>query len=312
MDIEKVREFVRLAETLNFTDAAHELHMSQSTLSKHVRDIEDALDAQLVERGAHGGKNALTPVGRRFLDLTAPWLAQYDEIVASCRELAHVTPPARIQDMRNTVNINSQLRRMVAATGHELGGNLAYVSVDEPIRRALDEGRVDFAVLIEATETTHAFSGEDLARTYGLIPLAPESLCFLVGCGNPLARRGAATTISTADVMREDIITLDTSTYTNWLNATTMEFAAHGCALNFKLVQDTPSVGGAFPIGPRNLVLCTRRFARYYQDLDVEDVQALDVEEFEPVVYPFLVYRRDTKSQVAREIIRAIGTPADA
>ncbi len=54
-------------------------------------------------------------------------------------------------------------------------------------------------------------------------------------------------------------------------------------------------------------MLCTECFARYYQDLDVEGVRSLRVERFEPVIYPFLVYRRDTESVMARRIVEAFG-----
>lgn len=126
----------------------------------------------------------------------------------------------------------------------------------------------------------------------------------MTGLGNPLAQKS---TISLADIEQSQIITIENSSHSNWQNATSAIFGAHGCTLNFKLMHDSPLAGGAFPIGPRNIVLCTQRFARYYQDLDVEDVRSLRVEGFEPVIYPFLVYRRDTESVMARRIVEAFG-----
>lgn len=302
MDLEKIREFTVFAKSLKFTEAAQDLHMSQSSLSKHMRDLEGELGVLLVERGATGtGKNTLTPGGRRFLELIRGWMDEYDDIVAECRELQNALPPARIQDVHCSFNISSQLRRMLEAHG-VTSGNFAYVDTSLPLRNALDQRVLDFAAFVEPTPHMEAFRSEDLASTYGWLPLTPEPLCFLTGLGNPLAQKP---TISLADIERSQIITIENSTYSNWQNATSAIFKTQDCTLTFKLMHDSPLTGGAFPIGPRNIVLCTQRFARYYQDLDVEDVRPLEVEAFEPTVYPFLVYRRDTESVMARTIVEA-------
>ncbi len=237
MDLEKIHEFAVFAQSLKFTEAAQELHMSQSSLSKHMRDLEGELGVLLVERGATGtGKNTLTPGGRRFLELVRGWLDEYDAIVAECREIQNTLPPARIQDMHCSFNINSQLRRALEAHG-ATSGNFAYVDTPLPLRSALDQGVLDFAVFAEPTSQMDAFRSEDLAGTYGWLPLTPEPLCFLTGLGNPLAQNP---TISLADIERSQIITIENSAHSNWQNATSAIFEDHGCTLNFKLMHDSP------------------------------------------------------------------------
>ena len=305
MELEKIREFAVFAQTLRFVDAAQSLHMSQSSLSKHIRILEEELGILLVERGAAGtGKNTLTPAGRRYLELTGTWLDEHDAIVDECRRIASELPPARIHDVHCSFNVNAQLRRALEAQGTAVG-NFAYVDTPLPLRPALDQGILDFAAFIASTPHMDVFRNPELAKTYGWIPLAPEPLCFLVGLGNPLAR---SATIALDAVGRSQIITIETSSYTNWQNATAKIFAQHGCSLTFRTVRDTPLSGGAFPIGPRNIVLCTQRFAGYYQDLDVEDVRALTLEDFVPIVYPFLIYRHDTTSIMARRLIAAMAS----
>lgn len=303
MDLEKVREFATFAEDLKFTEAARRLHMSQSSLSKHIRDLEEAIGVPLVERGLNGGRNALTPAGRRFLERSKPWLAEYDAIVGECRELGAAVPPARIQDMHCNLNINSQLRAALKAQGVPVG-NFSYVSIDRPIRQALDRGMVDFAVHCEPAPEMRALADPALAAVYGWIALAPESLCVLAGASNPCA---AETTVGLDAIAATPILTMENAEFCNWPDATSEIFAAQGCRLSFKAVHDSPLEGGALPVGSHDLVICTRRFARYYQDLDVEDVCVLEVREFVPTIYPFLVYRRDTASVVARQVIAAMG-----
>ena len=116
-----------------------------------------------------------------------------------------------------------------------------------------------------------------------------------------------ADAVSALEQFTAPIITIENAAYCNWPEATSEAFAARGCTLAFKAVHDSPLEGGAIPVGPHDLVLCTRRFARYYEDLDVEDVCELDIRGFEPIIYPFLVYRHDTSSVVARQAIEAMG-----
>lgn len=63
MDLNHIRQFLTLAETLNFTEAAKIHETSQPTLSKAIQRIEDELGGQLIVRD---GKNTrLSALGRK-------------------------------------------------------------------------------------------------------------------------------------------------------------------------------------------------------------------------------------------------------
>ncbi|RAI03962.1 LysR family transcriptional regulator [Acuticoccus sediminis] len=59
--LRQLRFLVALSETLNFSRAAEVCHVTQSTLSTGLKDLEHALGAQLAERSRHSV--VLTPVG---------------------------------------------------------------------------------------------------------------------------------------------------------------------------------------------------------------------------------------------------------
>ncbi|WP_405641397.1 LysR family transcriptional regulator [Streptomyces sp. NBC_00019] len=61
MDLRRLRYFLVLAEELNFTRAAHRLHIAQPALSQQIRALEREIGAQLLERG--GRSCRLTVVG---------------------------------------------------------------------------------------------------------------------------------------------------------------------------------------------------------------------------------------------------------
>ena len=50
MEIGTIQEFVVLAECLNFSEAASRLFISQSSLSKHIKALEQELGVALFER----------------------------------------------------------------------------------------------------------------------------------------------------------------------------------------------------------------------------------------------------------------------
>lgn len=66
MDIRQLRQFVTLAETLNFGRAASLLHMAQPPLSVAIRKLEEELGVALFERTTRGVR--LTDAGHAALD----------------------------------------------------------------------------------------------------------------------------------------------------------------------------------------------------------------------------------------------------
>lgn len=65
MLLRHIRYFLAVAETGNFTRAAEIVHVSQPTLSQQIRQLEDALGAQLFDRS--GRTTRLTDAGEAYL-----------------------------------------------------------------------------------------------------------------------------------------------------------------------------------------------------------------------------------------------------
>jgi len=86
MELRHLRYFVTLAECLNFTRAAERVHVTQSTLSHQIRQLEDELDQTLFERA--GRKVVLTEAGERFLDYASQALAAVDQGIGALKETA--------------------------------------------------------------------------------------------------------------------------------------------------------------------------------------------------------------------------------
>ncbi len=85
MDINHLKEFVVLAETLNFTKASEILFISQPSLTRHIQTIEEEVDTRLFFRTKQYVK--LTNAGNEFLHEIKLLLKQYDQIMKRMNSL---------------------------------------------------------------------------------------------------------------------------------------------------------------------------------------------------------------------------------
>ena len=85
MDIEMrhLRALLALAEELNFTRAAESLHLTQQALSGQIRQLEERVGAQLVERDSR--RVQLTRAGRTLCEHARPLLAGAEHAVLATR-----------------------------------------------------------------------------------------------------------------------------------------------------------------------------------------------------------------------------------
>src|SRR5712664_3808459 len=92
MELRHLRYFVAVAEAGSLTVAAEQnLHTSQPSLSRQIRDLEDEVGAQLLTRNARGIE--LTPAGRAFLDHAHLVLSQVEAAAEAARRVAHPAKP---------------------------------------------------------------------------------------------------------------------------------------------------------------------------------------------------------------------------
>lgn len=78
IDLDRLQIFIHAAETLNFSRTAKILHLSQSTISHHIKSLESDLGVRLFDRTA--GALRLTEAGRLLLPLGRKLLNQSFEV----------------------------------------------------------------------------------------------------------------------------------------------------------------------------------------------------------------------------------------
>jgi len=84
LELRQLQYFIKVAHKQHVTQAASELHIAQSAVSRQINQLEEELGVQLF---VQKGRNVqLTPVGRLFLDRVEALLAGLDEAVNEVHE----------------------------------------------------------------------------------------------------------------------------------------------------------------------------------------------------------------------------------
>jgi LysR family transcriptional regulator, glycine cleavage system transcriptional activator len=84
LSLGNLRAFEAVARRLNFSEAAEELHVTQSAISRQIKGLEDELGAPLFTRGTRHVE--LTTSGTSLLRVVAPWLDRLDASVRQIRQ----------------------------------------------------------------------------------------------------------------------------------------------------------------------------------------------------------------------------------
>ncbi len=87
VELRHLHYFVAVTEMENVSPAAMQrLHVSQPSLSRQIRDLEDEIGVRMLERTAKSVR--LTDAGRAFLDEARAILKKTDEAIAEARAVS--------------------------------------------------------------------------------------------------------------------------------------------------------------------------------------------------------------------------------
>ena len=83
MNLRQLSYFVRIAERGSFSAAADSLHVAQSALSRHVKELEDELGGALLDRGSRGV--TLSDSGKVLFERARFILSQFEDAGSEVR-----------------------------------------------------------------------------------------------------------------------------------------------------------------------------------------------------------------------------------
>lgn len=192
INMEYLSHFIVAAEYHNFTLAAERLFMSQSTLSRQIKDLEEECGVPLFIR--NGRTVDLTVAGRALYDAGRPLLAHLEQVTdLVARSGSYVGRRVNIYSVPGYFDELTEAYRRIKKSGLQAEIVMNNMQQQDPLA-LLELDAVDFIV------TYGPFLKED--QQYVRIPFTEESFCAVCGPAHPFAARESVTL---DDCLREKV-----------------------------------------------------------------------------------------------------------
>lgn len=178
MEIRHLKYFVKIAETLNFSEAAKALFITQSTLSQQIRQLEQEINAQLFERNKHTVR--LTEAGKELLPFAMETLMASQACIDRLNDLQQI--------QAGTLNIGvtfsfSPILTEALYTFIKLYPKVKLNIFHKPmaeLMKMLEQDEVDFALTFRPGKPAKAIESDFLFNNH---------LAVIVRNGHPLENR---------------------------------------------------------------------------------------------------------------------------
>jgi DNA-binding transcriptional LysR family regulator len=232
MELRHLRYFVAVAEMENVSRAATQrLHVAQPSLNRQIRDLEDEVGVQLLERTAKSVR--LTDAGRAFLDEARAILQNADEAVTKARAVAnaeptelHVgySPMPTAEILPKTLRAFQQAMPNVHVRLHDWS--------NKDLLDGIRDGRLQLGLIVLPTKASarHDVRYEQLFQ---------ERACVVVAPQHPFARRRA---IPITEVAAEPLIGLTREEYPNYYDILSRIFSK--VKQKWRVVEEHDSFSG--------------------------------------------------------------------
>lgn len=197
MELRHLRYFIALASSLNFTRAAERVHVTQSTLSHQIRQLEEEIGQHLFDRSSK--RVALTDAGESFLVYAARALTVIDQGLSELKQtVAPMTGTVRI-GTTHTFNLGFLPDCIALFLKHN---PTVKIVIEELSGDAITEG-----LKAEKLDVGIAYRPER-QKEIRFEPLFNEELALVVAKTHPLAKRKR---LRIAELHRESLVLLPPS-----------------------------------------------------------------------------------------------------
>ena len=182
MELRQLRYFVTVAKTLNFSEAAKSLFITQGTLSQQIKQLEDELGSELFVRSSHSV--SLTEAGMEMLPLAQHALKDSSECFQRISDLKKgVTGTLNIGLTTSFRGILNNALKVYLKQYPNVKLQIIYSSIGELITM-LDEHEIDFFIAFKSAVQYDEIDTD---------PLLDSELCAVMSKEHPLADRKSLT-----------------------------------------------------------------------------------------------------------------------
>jgi DNA-binding transcriptional LysR family regulator len=179
MEMQQIRYFITLAQTLNFTRAADACNVTQPALTRAIKQLEGELGGDLIRR--ERGNSHLTELGRRML----PLMQQCYDAAMSARSLARAVKSSDVAPLSVGVSRTVNMTTFVGPLSQMFA---AYPGAQLKIRRG---NATELSAMLKDGDAELALAGPlgDNWERLDVWDLFSEPYVLLVNLNHPLARR---------------------------------------------------------------------------------------------------------------------------
>ena len=195
MNIDHLKEFAHLANTLNFSTTAQHFYVSTSVISRHIASLEDELGFKLFDRG--NGHVKLTKAGEMFVQDARVILHDYDNAIERLSVLNSGT-----ESIVRVGYLHEAARPFIARFVRYVKSNYPKIAVVfrgmkfSELYSALDEHRVDLNFMLDMYPYGHHDYHSEL--------IYEEQLYVVVNKENPLT--GQADGVTLKDLVGQNLL----------------------------------------------------------------------------------------------------------
>ena len=296
MTTDQLRYFLAVEKHLNISDAAEELHLSQSVLSRHIQKLEDDVGVRLFCRTTR--KISLTAAGTDFSFFARQILDLHKQLRSAMREHS---PACKSRIVLHSVPVMSiyELPMMLAAF-NEQSPDISFDIIEDDTLAVLDSlrnGRADLVFV----NTNHLQENEFLT-----VPLISDEMVLIVQKNNHLANKNV---VSLTEASRENFLFLgvETNVYDLCLEACRRSgfepkvINTRQTSMQLETILD-------FVSGGRGVSILNAKAAEYYWKRNIRIVR---LKEKIPIKMGFAL-RKEPVPSVCRSLVDFAGKYFDA
>lgn len=182
MELRQLKYFVKAAETLNFSEAAKSLYITQSTLSQQIRQLETEMNVQLFQRNSHEVR--LTEAGEELLPYAQQTLRSAETCFHRLRDLQELlTGTLNIGVTYSFSPILTETVLTFMKRYPEVKLNIYYKTMTE-LMDMLEKNEVDFVLAFKPTHRNESIESHILFDNH---------LAAIVRPDHPLAHQKSVT-----------------------------------------------------------------------------------------------------------------------
>ena len=278
MELRHLRYFVALAEHLSFTRAAERVHVTQSTLSHQIKQLEDELGHPLFQR--LGKRVVLTEAGESFLGYASKALREVDDGVSHLlRAGDEVSGEVRI-GATGTFNITfvPECLAMFLQRNPTVKVSVEELAADTIGQRLVD-ATLDVGIAYQPADPTDLW----------FEPLYTEEMVLVVAASHPLAQRRR---VRMVELHRQPLVMLGKAFATRTLLEECFRASGAEPVVVAEMNTIAPMIG----------LVARTQLATIVSGLAVtgaEDVRRIPLESPTPMRTPGMLWKRDAKQPAA-------------